>query len=89
MKAIGNTIFVEQIEFETKTASGIILTDTVAEELRPCEGVVVAVGNGAYGHKMTVVNGDKVVYGKGKGQKITLEGRRLLIMNEQDIFAIL
>lgn len=89
MKAIGNAIFVHPIEAETVTASGIIIPDAVAEANKPTEGMVVAAGKGTHGHVMTVVEGDKVVYGKNKGQKIVIEGRELLIMNEQDIFAIL
>jgi chaperonin GroES len=71
---------------ETKTASGIIIPDTAKE--KPQKGKVVAVGPGTKDEKMTVKEGDTVLYGKYSGTELKLEGTDYLMMRESDILAI-
>jgi len=73
-----------------KTASGIILPDTAQE--KPHMGKIVAAGPGKVSDngsvvKMSVQEGDKVLYGKYSGTEITLDGSEVLIMRESDILA--
>jgi len=75
---------------EEKTASGIILPDTAQE--KPQMGKIVAAGPGKVSDngnvvKMSVQQGDKVLYGKYSGTEITLDGNEVLIMRESDILA--
>ena len=75
---------------EEKTASGIILPDTAQE--KPHMGKIVAAGPGKVSDNGTVVKmslneGDKVLYGKYSGTEITLDGTEVLIMRESDILA--
>ena len=77
-------------EADEKTASGIILPDTAKE--KPQMGKIVAAGPGKISDngnvvKMTLQQGDKVLYGKYSGTEITLNNDEVLIMRESDILA--
>ena len=91
LKPLGDRLLVKPIEQEEKTASGIILPETAKE--KPQEGEVLAVGPG--GRKedgsriaMDVEVGNRVLYAKYAGTEIKVDGRKLLIMKEADILAI-
>ena len=87
IKPLADRVLVEPLEAETKTASGIIIPDSAKE--KPQQGVVMAVGAGKKDEPMTVKVGDKVLYGKYSGNKISVDGKKYLIMHESDIFAII
>ncbi len=92
LRPLGDRIVVEPAEQEEKTASGIILPETAKE--RPQEGTVLAAGPGKYdedGKKripMDVKVGDKVLFAKYSGSEIKIDSKKLLIMRESDIMAI-
>jgi chaperonin GroES len=78
---------IEPAKAETTTVSGIIIPDTAQE--KPQKGIVVAVGNGTKDHKMSVKNGDQVLYGKYSGTELKFEGTEYLMMRESDLLAII
>jgi chaperonin GroES len=91
LKPLGGRVIVEPIEQEDMTAGGIILPETAKE--KPQEGNVLAVGPGDRDDKgarvpMDVKVGDKVLFAKYSGTEIKLEARKLLIMRESDLLAI-
>ncbi|MBV68016.1 MAG: co-chaperone GroES [Candidatus Marinimicrobia bacterium] len=92
VKPLSDRIVVKPEPAEEKTASGIILPDTAQE--KPQMGTVLATGPGKVSDsgdlvKMTLKNGDKVLYGKYSGTEITVDGDDVLIMRESDILATL
>lgn len=92
VKPLSDRIVVKPEPAEEKTASGIILPDTAQE--KPQMGTVLATGPGKISDsgdlvKMTLKNGDKVLYGKYSGTEITVSGDDVLIMRESDILATL
>ena len=77
----------------SKTASGIIIPDTVSKE-RPEQGVVVAVGEGRITDEGKVVEprvkkGDKVIFSKYGPDEISVSGENYFIMSESAILAII
>lgn len=86
IKPLSDRVVIEPVAAENKTASGIIIPETAKE--KPQKGKVVAVGAGTKEHKMTVKEGDMVLYGKYAGTELKLEGTDYLIMREDDILAI-
>ena len=72
---------------EEKTVGGIIIPDTAKE--KPLQGEVVACGNGTKDEEMVVKVGDQVLYGKYSGTEIEIDGEKLMIMKESDIYAII
>ena len=86
IKPLADRVLVEPMAAETKTASGIIIPDNAKE--KPQKGKIVAVGNGTKDEKMTVSDGDTVLYGKYAGTELKFEGQDYLIMRESDLLAI-
>jgi chaperonin GroES len=80
-------VIVKPAEKAEKTAGGIIIPDTAQD--KPQQGEVVAVGNGRKDEPMTVKVGDIVLFGKYGGTEIELDGHKLLLLKESDIFAII
>jgi chaperonin GroES len=80
-------VIVKPAEKAEKTAGGIIIPDTAQD--KPQQGEVVAVGNGRKDEPMTVKVGDVVLFGKYGGTEIELDGDKLLLLKESDIFAII
>ncbi len=90
IKPLGNRIVVEPIEQEEITAGGIVLPETAKE--KPQKGEVLAVGPGERNEKgdfmpLEVEEGDTVLFAKYSGTEIKYEGKKLLIMRENDILA--
>ncbi|MDH4376340.1 MAG: co-chaperone GroES [Ramlibacter sp.] len=84
-------VIVERLENETKTASGIVIPDNAAE--KPDQGKVLAVGPGRRNEKgdripMELKVGDLVLFGKYSGQTVKVDGKELLVMKEEDVFAV-
>ena len=91
MKPLGDRVIVEPLEQEEKTASGIILPETAKE--KPQQGTVLAVGPGRRDDAgkrvpMDVKVGDKVLFQKYGGTEVKLEDKKVLILRETDIMAI-
>lgn len=91
LKPLGSRILVEPIEAEEVTAGGIVLPETAKE--KPQKGKVLSVGPGDRDEdgdriKMDVVEGDVVLFAKYAGTEIKLDGKKLLILRESDLLAI-
>jgi chaperonin GroES len=92
LKPLGNRLVVEPIEMEDVTAGGIVLPETAKE--KPQKGNVLAVGPGDRDEAgkriaMDVTVGDVVLFAKYSGTEIKLDGKKLLILRESDVLAIL
>jgi chaperonin GroES len=91
LRPLGDRVWVEPIEQEEVTASGIILPETAKE--KPQQGKVLAVGLGVRNDKgerqpLDVKVGDRVLFAKYAGTEIKQDGTKYLIMRESDILAI-
>jgi len=71
--------------------SGLVIPDTAKE--KPQEGVVLAVGPGAYheGQRipLDVKEGDRVVFSKYGGTEVIIEGEDLMILSEREILGVI
>ena len=91
LKPLGSRVVIEPIEQEEITAGGIVLPETAKE--KPQQGLVLAVGQGDRDEDgkriaMDVSVGDKVLFAKYSGTEIKMDGKKLLILRESDILAI-
>ena len=91
LKPLGNRVVVEPVEQEDVTAGGIVLPETAKE--KPQKGTVLSVGPGERDDEgkfvpMEVSEGDKVLFAKYSGTEIKVEGKKLLILRESDLLAI-
>ena len=92
LKPLGSRVVVEPIEQEEITAGGIVLPETAKE--KPQKGTVMAVGAGDRDDEgkriaMDVKVGNVVLFAKYSGTEIKLEGKKLLILRESDLLAII
>ncbi len=92
LRPLDDRIVIKQSQAEEKTSGGIILPDTAKE--KPQMGTVIAVGPGALlddgkRGKMSVKKNDKVLYAKYAGTEIKLDGKKVLILKESDILAVI
>ena len=86
-----DNVLIQPLEAESKTASGIILPDTVKE--KPQIGTVKAVGKGKTDKTgklipMVVKVGDKVMYKKWGGNEVKIEREEWTLVSQEDILAI-
>ena len=91
LRPLADRVIVKRIDSETKTASGIFIPDAAAE--KPDQGEILAVGPGKKNDKgdllpMNVKVGDRVLFGKYSGQTVKVAGDELLVMKEDDLFAV-
>jgi chaperonin GroES len=92
IQPLGDRVVVKPLKAEEKTKGGIVLPDTAKE--KPQEGKIVAVGKGkalddGKIRALEVKVGDTILYGKYSGTELKLKDEdECLIMNEDDIFAI-
>jgi len=91
LKPLADRVIVEPIEREETTATGIILPEMAKE--KPQEGRVLAAGPGRRDEDgkivpMDVKEGDTVLFAKYAGTEVKLDNRKLLILKESDILAI-
>jgi chaperonin GroES len=92
LKPLGNRLVVEPLEAEEVTAGGIVLPETAKE--KPQKGTVLSIGPGERDEKgkrieMDVQKGDIVLYAKYAGTEIKVDGKKLLILKETDVLAII
>ena len=91
LKPLGDKVIVEILDAEEKTKGGIVLPDTAQE--KPQQGKVIAVGNGKTLSNGKVVPpsvkpGDRIIFGKYSGNEVAVDENEYLIVNEEDILAI-
>lgn len=91
-KPLSNRVFIEPLEEEKITKSGIVLPET-GEKERPVRGKILATGPGKLNEKgervpMSVKVGDTVLFKKYGPDEIEIEGKKYLVGEEEDILAI-
>ena len=91
LKPLGRRVVIEPTEQEDVTAGGIVLPETAKE--KPVKGKILSVGPGERDDEgkripMDVKVGDTVLYAKYAGTEIKVEGKKLLILKESDVLAI-
>ena len=89
---LGDRVVVKRVKEETKSSGGIIIPDTAQE--KPSQGEIVAIGPGGRDEagKLIPIDlkvGDRVLFGKGSGTEVKIDGQDLLIMKESDILGVL
>ncbi len=92
LKPLGGRIVVEPIEVEDVTAGGILLPETAKE--KPQKGTILSVGPGERDDKgkyipMDVKVGDVVLYNKYAGTEIKVDGKKIIILRENEVLAII
>ena len=86
-----DNVLIKPAEPESKTASGILLPESVKE--KPQLGTVMAIGPGGIDDKgnpvkMQVKVGQKVMYKKWGGNEVKVGSEEWLLVEQKDILAV-
>jgi chaperonin GroES len=92
IRPLRDRLIVKRGEELEKTKGGIIIPDSAKE--KPQEAEVVAIGSGRVDETGKVIPldvkvGDRILFGKYSGDEIQIEGEDYLILQENDIKAVL
>ncbi|MCX5590954.1 co-chaperone GroES [Alcaligenes endophyticus] len=92
LRPLNDRVIVKRLDNERTTASGIVIPESAAE--KPDQGEILAVGPGKKNENGTLVPldlkvGDKVLFGKYSGQAVKIDGEELLVIREEEIFAVI
>ena len=87
VKPLADRVLVKNDKAETKTSSGIIIPEAAQEKTQTA--TVVEVGPGTEKVKITVKNGDRIMYDIYAGTQIKTDGEDHLILKMDDIIAII
>ena len=92
LRPLQDRVIIKRLDNERTTASGIVIPESAAE--KPDQGEVIAVGAGKKADNSTVIPmevkvGDKVLFSKYTGQTVKVDGEDLLVVQEDDILAII
>ena len=92
LNPLHDRVVVKRENADTKTASGLIIPDNAAE--KPDQGTVIAVGPGKRTAEgavipMSVNVNDRVLFGKFAGQQVKIKGEEVLILTEEEIYAVI
>ena len=89
---VHDRVVVKPDDRNTKTSSGLIVLEDAFDQ--PDQGTVVAIGEGSRTKTGTLIPltlkvNNRVMYSKGTGQKVKIEGVAYLIFKEGEILATL
>ncbi len=92
IRPIGDRVLVKPKKEEEVKKGSIYIPDTAKE--KPQEGEIIEIGTGKIlengnRQEFEVKKGDKVLFGKYAGTEVRINDEDLLIMNENEILAIL
>ena len=92
LRPLADRVVVEPIEREETFAGGALVLPETAKE-KPQQGEIIAVGPGRVDDDgkrivMDVKLGDKVLFAKYAGTEIKIENKKVLILKEADILAV-
>lgn len=93
IKPLSDHVFLEPVNEEKVTKSGIVIPDTADKE-RPAQGKVLAIGPGKRNEKgeivpMSVAVNDMVLFRKYGPDEIEIDGKKYLVGREDDILAVI
>lgn len=83
---VGNRVLAKRLDSETVTPAGLIIPDSAKKKQEQLE--VIAVGSGKADETMPVSVGDLILVDKYSGQEVTIGDDTLLIINVDNIVAI-
>ncbi|MBI5957543.1 MAG: co-chaperone GroES [Chloroflexi bacterium] len=91
LRPLADRVVIEPVEGDSQTPGGLLLPETAKE--KPQQGKILAAGPGRLddaGKRVTleVKVGDLVLYAKYAGTEVKVDDKKLLILKEADILAV-
>lgn len=93
IQPLGKRVLIKPEEIEDKTPGGLVIPPSASDDKRPAMGSVVKLGKGkdddGKAISFEVKVGDKVFFKKYSPEEIDLDGEIYLLLNIEDILAII
>jgi len=92
IQPLGKRVLVQPDEIEQVTKGGLVLPPSASDDKRPATGTVLTLGIGkrkGEDIKFDVKVGDKIYFKKYSPEEIEIEGKKYLLLDTDDILAIL
>ena len=91
LKPLNNRVVIAPEESDKESKGGIVIPDSSQD--KPSKGKVLSVGDGVMLEngeraKMSVAEGDMVIFSKYSGTEVELDNSTVLILKEDDILAV-
>lgn len=87
IQPLGNRAVLKPLSAEQTTPSGIVLPDTVDQEM-PEQAEVIALGDGEKITKLGLKKGDTVIFSKYSGTDVEIEKVDYKVVSHDDILAV-
>jgi chaperonin GroES len=92
IEILGDRILIRRLDSENKSAGGLVVLS--GDDITTPKGVVLKVGEGRTTKKGVVIPlsvqvDDTVMYLPQAGIKVTLDGEELLVLREDEIYAVI
>ena len=92
IQPLHDKVVVQRLEEKEEVRGGIIIPDTAKE--KPLQGKVIAIGKGKVlsdgrRRKVSVVEGDRILFSKYSGNEVKMDDQEYLIFSEDEILAVL
>jgi chaperonin GroES len=92
IRPLGDRVLVSRIEAESVTTGGLLVPDNAKE--KKDRATVIAVGDGRVMDDGAVIPldvraGDLVLFGRYCGTEVEVDGKKLLMIGEDDVLAII
>lgn len=92
IQPLGSRILAKPDQVEEKTVGGLLLPPSSADEKKPETGLVVKLGKGKVKGKditFDIAVGDRIYFKKYSPEEIELDGEKYLLLDTEDILAII
>jgi chaperonin GroES len=92
IQPLGKRVLVQPDEQEQVTKGGLVLPPSASDDKRPATGTILTLGIGkrkGEDIKFDVKVGDKIYFKKYAPEEIEVEGKKYLLLDTDDILAIL
>ena len=83
IEPLNDQIHIERRESEQVSAGGILIADSIREQDKPAEGVIISIGPKV----QYVAPGDHVIFGKYSGTEYPFGGETILFIREEEVIA--
>ena len=92
IRPLHDRVVVQRLDPEQTSAGGIVIPDTASE--KPTQGKVIAVGSGKVlengdNHPLSLVVGDRILFGKYAGTEVEVSGDKVLVLREEDVLGVI
>lgn len=93
IKPLSDRVVIEPIEKTNQLPSGLVIPESAQDKSQ--EGTVVSLGEGRWSefhgifYPSFLKVGDRVIYAKYAGTEVVDGGKKYLLLNEREIFAVI